>query len=159
MLTIDSVFTDVVRLALGDQHSMILKQDGSLWSTTVTLLGRASARNLNKSFQLVVPSGATAVTAGDGFSLVVKQNMYVWAIGKNSKGQLGDGTKARKGTFCFVHMIPGLKDVAAGGYHSLLLTQNGRLWVAGDNTYGQLGDASKNDRFRSGGGGMACLKY
>ena len=31
--------TGFIQLALGDQHSMVIRQDGSVWSTAITLRG------------------------------------------------------------------------------------------------------------------------
>ena len=65
--------------------------------------------------------GATTVAAGNYYSLVLMRDDSVWAAGKNSRGQLGDGTRIRKGTFTFVRMIPGALAVAAGGYDSMVV--------------------------------------
>ena len=68
-----------------------------------------------------------AIAAGNEFGIVLKQNGYVWATGRNTVGQLGDGTTIGKVTLFFVKMIPGAKAVAAGGYHRMILTGNGRV--------------------------------
>ena len=134
------MLADVVRLALGDQHSMILKQDGSVWSTPIHLRGLAYGDN---RFAQVILSGATAVAAGTGFSMVLKQDGSFWAMGRNYHGQLGDGTRMRQDKFFFVQAIPGAKAIAAGASHSMVLTQEGSVSLAGSNKYGQLGDGSK----------------
>ena len=140
-----SMLTDIVRFALGDQHSMILKQDGSVWSTSVALRGshlplRGSPHSFSKQFVNAIPSNAIAMAAGTAFSMVLRNDGSLWATGRNSKGQLGDGTQTSKDTFVFVTTIDGAKDVATGGYHSIVLTEEGRVWVTGWNKYGQLGD-------------------
>ena len=130
----------VVSLALGDHHSVILKTDGSVWSTPIALHGDlVSARGVSKYFAQLIAGGAQAVAAGASFSLMVKQDGTVWAMGRNSRGQLGDGTKVSKDTFAFVKMLAGAKDVAAGSFHSMVLTQEGDVWISGWNKYGQLG--------------------
>ena len=146
-----SVMAGFFGLALGDQHSVILRPDGSVWSTAITSGGLRLARDeVSKHFGQVIPSGATAADASIGFSLVLKQDSSVWVMGRNYHGQLGDGTKVRKGSFVPVDVIPGAKAVAAGGYHSMVLTQGGCVWTTGWNEYGQLGYGSQpySTRFR-----------
>ena len=47
----------------------------------------------------VVHTGAQAIAAGDGHSMVLKTDGTVWATGWNEYGQLGDRTKVEKETF------------------------------------------------------------
>ena len=133
---------DSVRLALGDRHSMILKQDGSVWSTGIHSDGQ------NEAFVKVIASGATAAAAGNYYSIVLKKDGSVWTTGKNAKGQLSffDGSGTTRSSFYFVKTIPGANVVAAGGFHCLILSQEGRVWAAGWNKFGQLGNNSNNDR-------------
>ena len=58
-------------LALGDQHSMILKQNGSVWSTTIFVGGLFSSGGFKNRFAQVMPSDVTAAAAGSAFSIVV----------------------------------------------------------------------------------------
>ena len=136
------------KLALGDRHSIIVDAYGSVWSTAIALRGLEQSHSFTNHFVKVIPEGVMAAAAGIAFSIVVKQGGGVWAMGRNYKGQLGDGTRVRKGTFFFVQMIPGAKAVAAGGAHSMILTQGGRVWATGWNKYGQLGDGSTSDSIR-----------
>ena len=138
-----------VAFALGGQHSMILKQDGSVWSTGISLRGSGPSAGSSKFLVQVLPSGATAIAAGYFHSIALKEDGGVWAMGRNAKGQLGDGTAVGKAKFFFVQMIPGAKAVAAGGHHSMVLTQAGQVWATGWNQYGQLGHgATSTTRFR-----------
>ena len=132
---------DSVRLALGDRHSMILKQDGSVWSTGVDADGQG------ESFVKVISSDAVAAAAGNYYSIVVKKDGSVWTTGKNSRGHLSffDGSATTRSYFYFARSIPGASVVAAGGFHCLILTA-GRLWVAGWNKFGQLGTGSHSDK-------------
>ena len=120
---------------------MLLRRDGSVWSTAVTLHGDLGpSRGVGKFFEQVIPNGAMAMGAGTGYSLVIKEDDSVWAIGRNARGQLGDGTRKAKERFSFVTMIPRAKAVATGSGHSMVLTEDGNIWVTGWNKHGQLGD-------------------
>ena len=133
----------IVEMAPGTFHTMLLKQDGSVWSTGVN----SNARS--ESFVRVIPTGAIAAAAGDDYSIVLKQDETVWATGKNAKGQFSffDGsTSTGRRAFFFVQRIVGAKSIAAGSHHTLILTKPGRVWATGWNKYGQLGDGSTDDR-------------
>ena len=118
---------------------MILKQDGTVWSTIIRLYDPNPSHESNKDFAKVIISGATAIAAGNYHSIVLKQDDSVWVTGQNSKGQLGDGTRDDKYKFTFAKVIYGAKAVAAGGYHTLVLTHEGQVWATGSNEHGQLG--------------------
>ena len=124
---------------------MILRQDGSIWTTPILLRGVAS-RDVGYHFLRTIPCGAKAASAGTGFSIVLMQDNSVWGTGMNSNGQLGDETKASKSAFFYVQTIIGAKNVAAGGYHSLVMTEEGDVWATGWNSFGQLGDGNTQDR-------------
>ena len=81
------MFADAIRLALGDQHSMLLDRDGSVWSAGVTCSG------VRERFVQVIPSGVATAAACNSHSMVMKQDGSVWAVGENSKVQLGNETK------------------------------------------------------------------
>ena len=62
----------IVALALGDRHSMILKQDGSVWSTAMNSRDvMIPSHNVSTHFVQTVSSSATAVDAGTSFSIVL----------------------------------------------------------------------------------------
>ena len=136
--------TDVLALAPGTFHTLFVNQDGSVWSTGISLNGHS------KRLVKLIPSGATTAAAGNYFSIALKQDGSVFATGKTSKGQLSvfDASATSNRMFSFVQKISGAKTVAAGGYHSLILTRLGVVWNAGWNMFGQLGDGSKVDRTR-----------
>ena len=130
------ILAGVVALAPGNLHTMLVLQDGSVWSTGV---GAKSDRR-SRTFVRVISGGATAAAAGNHYSIVLKQDGSVWVRGRNHHGQLGDGKRASRADFAVVKMIPGGKAVTACGDHSMVLTQEGDVWATGWNKYGQLGD-------------------
>ena len=125
-----------IALALGEHHSMILRQDGSVWSTAIRFRKKLALRAAAENFRQVISSGALALAAGHDTSIVLRQDGSVWATGQNQHGQLGDGTKTNRVQFFSVQMIAGAKSVAAGGSHALLITHEGRVWSTGWNKHG-----------------------
>ena len=68
--------------------------------------------------------------------------------GRNSYGQLGDGTN-RGGRAA--RPVDGLEQVislATGGSHSCAVKNDGSTWCWGHNNYGQLGDSTTTQRRR-----------
>lgn len=90
------------------------------------------------------------VETGEGFTVILKADGTVWALGKNDKGQLGDGTNEDK-----IEAVPVKIDentqlsnvikIAVGANHGLALTKDRKVYAWGDNTYGQLGQNNTED--------------
>ena len=147
------MFAGVIDLAAGQSHSMLLKKDGSVWSSGLNhdlQLGIDSSVYQVKNFIQAIPSGAKAISAGSYHSIVLKKDTTVWTTGRNSEGQLGDGSETSRNNFSPVkNILPmdvgGAKAVAAGGFHSMVLMQDGSVSATGWNKYGQIGDGSTTD--------------
>ena len=131
-------------MAPGSFHTILMKDDGSVWSTGV------KSDDQSQSFVQVIPSGAMAVAAGTGSSMVIKQDGSVWATYKKARGQLFFfcGSVSDRRTFSAVKIITGANAVAIGSYHAMVLTQQGWVWSAGWNKHGQIGDGSVVDKTR-----------
>ena len=82
----------VLDLALSTFHSILVKKDGSMWTSGLNAngqLGIGEAMASSKSFVQVMSGGVTAAAAGFEHTVVVKEDGSVWVTGQNSKGQLG----------------------------------------------------------------------
>jgi len=150
--------TDVVSVTAGEFHSLYVKSDGSLWamgSNSDGQLGDGTTTDRSTPVQVLdAPGGnpvtdVVSVTAGSFHSLYVKSDGSLWAMGRNSSGQLGDGSTTNfgaPGQSTPVQIVSsGVTSIAAGGAHSLYV-RNGILWAMGNNFYGQLGDGSNSSR-------------
>ena len=131
-------------VSAGGGHSMVIKKDGSVWSTGVNMYGQiGDGSNIDRDSFVTVISRyrfGKAVAAGAHHSLVVTHSGNLVATGLNAHGQLGDGTLTN--TNIFVSVLSGAMAVAAGGGHSMALKRDGSVWMAGKNKHGQLGDGS-----------------
>ena len=127
----------------GGGHSMVVKQDGSLWCTGGNMFGQLGDSTIvaKSTFTLVVTQGAKAVAAGHSYSMILQEDGSVWATGSNVHGQLGDGSTADSNKFIKV-ISSGAKAIAAGLRHSMVLIQDSSVWATGWNLYGQFGDGS-----------------
>ena len=80
-------------VVMGYAHSMMLKQDGSVWATGWNKHGQLGDKKNTDitSFVQVLSGGVQLVAAGAFHSMVLKDDDSVWATGFNKHGQLGDG--------------------------------------------------------------------
>ncbi|MFM7679084.1 MAG: RCC1 domain-containing protein [Roseiflexaceae bacterium] len=90
----------------------------------------------------------TEISSGDAHScgLTTVGTIYCW--GKNSSGQLGNGSTTTALTPVKVINPTGIiyASISAGGAHSCARTTTGKAYCWGDNSRGQLGDASGVNR-------------
>jgi alpha-tubulin suppressor-like RCC1 family protein len=83
----------------------------------------------------------TEVAGGNWFSLFLKSDGSLWAMGFNGAGQLGDGTYNNTNLPEQI-VASNVTAIVAGYNHSLFLKSDGSLWAMGYNHSGQLGDGS-----------------
>jgi uncharacterized repeat protein (TIGR02543 family) len=85
--------TELINVAfasLGDNHSMILKKDGTLWATgrnNDSQLGISTTGNQTRAIQVL--DHVAHVAAGYNHTLAVKEDGTLWAAGSNASGQFG----------------------------------------------------------------------
>ena len=140
----------VVAIAAGDQNSLALKSDGSVWAWGRNDRGQLGDGTANDS-EVPVPvsgmtSGVKGIADGADFSLAMKNDGSVWGWGNNFSGQLGNAISE---TFNTPTLVKGLrtdvKAIAAGEGHSLALLTNGSVLAWGKNTSGELGNGTTQD--------------
>ncbi len=84
-----------------------------------------------------LPEPAAAVATGFGHVLILTENGEVYAWGRNSQGQVGNG-KTVKTNVPYKLPLQNIVQIACGGKFSLALDKDGVLWGWGDNEYHQL---------------------
>lgn len=137
---------NVTAIAAGQNHSLFVKSDGSLWAmgwNQYGQLGDGTTNSVNRP-EMIVASNVVAVAAGEGHSLFLKSDGSLWGMGDDAYGQLGDGyfaTNAPYGTNRPEELVSGnVTAIGAGYLHSLFIEKGGSLWGTGLDVYGQLGD-------------------
>ncbi len=85
------------------------------------------------------------IAAGRYHSVGIRSDGKVLAWGRNSSGQLGDGTNTARATPVQV-LFAGARAVSAGHASTLYLRVDGTVWGVGENTFGQLGDGTTTNR-------------
>ncbi|KFA90496.1 RCC1 domain-containing protein, partial [Archangium violaceum] len=138
--------TGAVALSAGSDHVLALRADGTVWAWGDNSSGqRGQSPSLELSSlpaQVPALTNVVGLAAGDGFSLALRADGTVWAWGRNSSFELGDGTRISRHT---PQKVPGLKHVIslAADQHPLALSRNGTLWAWGDNANGRLGTGTE----------------
>lgn len=94
----------------------------------------------------LTPFGKAQVGAGAEHVCVISANeLYCW--GRNTEGQLGDGTTTSRSTPVNVTFATGYHDrVTSGRAHGCLAINEAGLYCWGQNTDGRLGDGTTIDR-------------
>lgn len=144
-------------ITAGVDHSMILKEDGTVWVAGSNAYGQlglgADESDRTKFTQVTTDSqgnalaNVTAIASGDYHSMILKEDGSVWVTGSNTfpienskqqkAGQLGLGDEIDeliKFTQIPTESIGKIQTIAAGAYHSMLLAENGTLWATGANS-------------------------
>lgn len=94
----------VIAISAGFRHTLALKNDGTVWAWGVNWFGQLGNNTINDSnapvqvmysndngITLAALTGVVSISAGDGFSLALKNDGTIWSWGANYSGQLGNG--------------------------------------------------------------------
>ena len=136
-------------LSLGDYHSGVIAQNGSLYMWGLNSLGQigdGTTEDRYKHKPTKILDHVIAVSLGGDHSGAITQDgsLYMW--GRNDYGEIGDGTTEDryKPTKILDHVIA----VSLGYRHSGAITQDGSLYMWGRNDDGQIGDGTTEDRYK-----------
>ena len=106
------------RMAAGLNHSLTLKEDGTLWSWGYNYYGQLGiGSTVDQWFpaQVSTLSNVVAAAGGTYHSVAAKTDGTVWAWGYNGNGQVGDGTTTHRSSPVAITALTGVVAVAAGG--------------------------------------------
>ena len=151
--------SDAKGLAVGTEFSCALDQTGKAFcwgSNRARQLGQG-APGIHTVPILVnaatMPEGGTPISGiptiagGRYHSCLITPNRGVQCWGRNSDGQLGDGTtEARTRPINVPGLTSGVVGLALGAEHSCALLQSGSVKCWGGNEFGQLGDGTTADK-------------
>ena len=150
-----SGLTDVIAIAAGNEHTLALKSDGTVWACGYGLYGRLGLGVFDGTThttpaQVVDFTDFIAIGAGGEHSMAMRSDGTVWGWGRNTRGQLGDGTVTSRN---FPGQVTGLTDIITikcGVDYTMALKDEGlnpaTVWAWGYNYYGTLGDGTNTQR-------------
>jgi alpha-tubulin suppressor-like RCC1 family protein len=98
--------TNWKQVAAGGNSTVAVKTDGTLWTWGYNLYGQlGDGTTVNKSSPVSTVIGGTDwkfSNIGGNSSLAIKTDGTLWTWGRNSHGQLGDGTAVNKSSPVFI---------------------------------------------------------
>jgi alpha-tubulin suppressor-like RCC1 family protein len=137
---------DWLTVSAGTIHSLAVKTNGTLWSWGNGQFGQLGNGVFNSATPNVTQVGTATdwlrVSAGNRFSLAIKNTGTLWSWGWNFTGQLGNNTVVDLNLPAQVGTANDWFLIDAGDQHALAIKTTGTLWAWGNNTFGQLGDGT-----------------
>lgn len=135
---------DWLSVSTGFSHSLAIKTNGTLWAcgrNNYGQLGDYSNNNRSIPVQIGADTDWQSVSSHFGeHSLAIKTNGTLWGWGRNSYGEVGDGTTIDRNHPVQIGTDNQWQYISGGGTHSLGLKTDGTLWAWGENNlFGQLG--------------------
>ena len=148
---VSSVLSNVMNVSAGWFHAVALTADNKVWtwgdnSSGAVGNGMTSTVGVNVPLQVPGLDHVIGVSAGDGFTAILKSDGTVWTWGGNNFGQLGDGTYASRPSPAQVQGLSEVIYVAARDYHMFVIKSDGTVWAWGSNENGECGDNTIQDR-------------
>ena len=143
--TLVGSYTDWITLAFDRYHSLLIRNDGTLWSCGYNTNGQLGHNDSFYARSSPVQVGSdtdwSQVQAGEEHSLAIKTDGTLWSWGRNNTGQLGLNSSIylNRSSPTQVGSDTDWNKISASSYLSCSLKNNGTLWTWGDNTHGQLG--------------------
>lgn len=145
--------SDVKSFACGENHTIMLKNDGSVWATGGSYngqLGLGTSGNYNDMYTFTkvstnINNDVKQIAAGYQSSLIIKNDGSLWGCGRND-GILGqnDTTDQSYFTKVTININDDVKSMAYCNIHAAILKNNGAVFVAGRGDDGQLGVGSNS---------------
>ncbi|MBL0159254.1 MAG: hypothetical protein IPP47_19410 [Bryobacterales bacterium] len=123
-------------VAVGAQHSLWLKPDGSVWAWGANFagqLGDGSYLRRTAPVPVVELSSIVAIVAGDHWSMALRSDGTVWSWGSHNMADYR--SPGWKGTPSLLFSLPGTIAVAGNPTSGRAITGDGLVWEwAGDGT-------------------------
>ena len=133
-------------IACGNDYTMVLMTDGTIWGTGINSngqLGTGNTTNVNTLTQMYIPTEKTPkyIAGGQSNSFVIMTDGTIWGTGDNSSGALGIGIVGAKQSLTQMILPSGRipKYISSGVDHTIVLMKDGTIWGTGINSNSQLG--------------------
>ncbi len=153
--------TNVIAIAVGNEHVLSLKSDGTVWGwgyNNEGELGDGTAQARSNPVQVSGIGSVSSIMSGLWSSFAMQKDGSVWAWGSNLNGEFADGIATSQSVPTKTSGISDVISIEAGGSsglafelpgmysrsYSVALKKDGTVWAWGDNITGQLGDGTNN---------------
>ena len=105
-------------MSAGDNHTVAVKTDGTLWAWGLGSFGRLGNGNIisiSSPVQIGSLTNWKQVSSGQSETAALKTDGTLWTWGNNNSGQLGDGTILSKSSPIQVGALTNWKQVSIFG--------------------------------------------
>ena len=142
---------DIKSVYCGENYTIMLKNNGTLWSCGLNNYGQLGLGNTtNRTTFTQITTNADdikSVYCGENYTIILENDSTLWGTGYNGNGELGLGSSTNKTIFTQITTNTNdIKEVYCGFHHTIIIKNDDTLWSCGYNEYGQLGLGDTNNR-------------
>jgi len=120
---------NIIAISSGLEHSVALKNDGTVWAWGNNyhgMLGDGTQKSEPLTPVRVVDlNNVVAISAGNGYTVAIRNDGTVWAWGLNNKYQIGDETREDRSAPV---QVKGLTNVVAIKGAAIAIKNDGTVW-------------------------------
>ena len=142
---------NIKSICCGTYHTLILKNDDTLWGCGSNGSGQLGLGSTNSSNVFTkITNNVKLADCGYEHTVILKNDGTLWGCGTNDSGQLGLGDESSRKTFTIIGINTNyIKSIYCGIYYTFILKNDGTLWSCGNNNYSQLGlgDSTRRKTF------------
>ena len=137
-----NINNDVKQVACGSFHTVILKNDGSLWSCGYNGSGQLglssyTAQNTFTQVTTNINNDVKQITCGSDHTLILKNDGSVLGAGSSSSYQLDSGTDSKPSFTLIANDVKKLGELSTGSATTFIIKNDNSVWVRGHHYYGQ----------------------
>lgn len=143
-------FNNIIAVSAGDNHSMALKADGTVWIWGSNEYGQIGNGTVSTTNQLVpvqntTLSNITQISAGIFHNLALNKSARVFIWGDNFNGQVGNGASGGEQTTPVQNAsLSNVIEIEATGFTNYARLRGGSVYAWGLNDVGEVGNGTTN---------------
>lgn len=138
-----SGFTNIKQIATGLAHTILVLDDGTVYSSgdnSYGQLGLGNTTNTYYTFTLIPTlSNVKEVFCGAYHTVFILNDNTAYVCGRNDYGQLGTGDTTNVSTPTLVSFSSNIITAGCGTYHTIFVTGDKVAYGCGNSTTGELG--------------------
>ena len=137
--------SSITQFSCGYVHSLFLDENGVVYGAGKFNSDLSSLTKINNLPKIIF------ISAFGGSSLFLDENGSCWTLGKNDKGQLGDGTKNYISVPKKIENLENIVNISSSGSesnHLIVKDKSGQILSCGLNGNGQLGIGNKDSKLK-----------